>query len=214
MPGDPLRAKFIAENFLTDIVLVNNVRGVQGYTGYYNGKRVSVMASGMGMPSIGIYSYELFNFYGVKTIIRVGSAGAVNAAVKVRDVVIGDIAYTTSSFAENFGLPKDFVAKATPVMVEKAVEATKKLGANPMVGPIFSSDVFYDGGIHKQFHEEHGVLAIEMEAASLYMNAFKAGKQALAICTISDSLVTGESLSAEDRQNTFTTMMKIALEIA
>ena len=214
MPGDPLRAKFIAENFLTDIVLVNNVRGVQGYTGYYNGKRVSVMASGMGMPSIGIYSYELFNFYGVKRIIRVGSAGAVNASVKVRDVVIGETAFTTSSFAENFGLGKDFVAKASPELVEKAVKATKELGANPMVGPIFSSDVFYDGGIHKKFFDENGVLVVEMEAASLYMNAYKAGKRALAICTVSDSLVTGESLSSEDRQNSFTTMMKIALEIA
>ena len=129
-------------------------------------------------------------------------------------VVIGETAFTTSSFAENFGLGKDFVAKASPELVEKAVKATKELGANPMVGPIFSSDVFYDGGIHKKFFDENGVLAVEMEAASLYMNAYKAGKQALAICTVSDSLVTGESLSSDDRQNSFTTMMKIALEIA
>ena len=129
-------------------------------------------------------------------------------------VVIGETAFTTSSFAENFGLGKDFVAKASPELVEKAVKATKELGANPMVGPIFSSDVFYDGGIHKKFFDENGVLVVEMEAASLYMNAYKAGKQALAICTVSDSLVTGESLSSDDRQNSFTTMMKIALEIA
>ncbi|MDD4839874.1 MAG: purine-nucleoside phosphorylase [Clostridia bacterium] len=214
MPGDPLRSKFIAETFLENAVLVNNVRGVQGYTGTYRGKKVSVMASGMGMPSIGIYSYELFNFYDVENIIRVGSAGATSPLMKLKDVAIGKIALTKSSFAENFGLGKDFIATASPILVEKAELIAKDMGVHSVTGTIFSSDVFYGEDGLAEFLEKNDVLAIEMEAAALYMNAYKAKKNALAICTISDSILTGEACSAEERQNSFTQMMEIALEMA
>ena len=216
MPGDPLRAKFIAETFLEDAVLVNNVRGVQGYTGFYNGKRVSVMASGMGMPSIGIYSYELYNFYGVENIIRVGSAGAMNAKLKLRDVVAGMSAYTNSNFGKQFGFNGTLAPCCSYELLTGAVEASKKLGVNIVPGPIFSSDTFYDAGDPTDSAKlmKLGVLCVEMEAYALYLNAAAAGKNALALLTISDSLVTGEALPAEDRQTTFTDMMKIALEIA
>ena len=191
MPGDPLRAKFIAETFLTNPVLVNNVRGVQGYTGDYRGKRVSVMASGMGIPSIGIYSYELFNFYDVKNIIRVGTAGVIRPDLKVRDIVIGQGACTNSNFAEQFDM-----------------------GVEPVVGNLYSSDMFYDDSQGLSKWQKMGVLAVEMEAAALYMNAARAGKNALAICTISDNPFTGEATTAEERQQNFTKMMEIALTIA
>ena len=213
MPGDPLRAKFIADTYLEDAVLVNNTRGVQGYTGYYKGKRVSVMASGMGIPSIGIYSYELFNFYGVENIIRVGTAGGLGDNVKVRDVVMGMSAYTNSCYGKQFF--DGYVAPCCSFkLLEQAVAAARKMGIEPNVGALYSSDIFYDeaggGGKLKKL----GVLAVEMEAAGLYLNAARAGKNALAICTISDHVFTGESLPAEDRQVSFTQMMEIALEIA
>ena len=214
MPGDPLRAKYIAENFLEDAVLVNNVRGVQGYTGYYKGKRVSVMASGMGMPSIGIYSYELFNFYGVENIIRIGSAGMINQQLKVRDIVAGLSAYTNSNFGRQYGFDGNVAPCCSYELLSKAVEAGKKLGQELVCGAIYSSDIFYDEAGSSDKLEKLGVLAVEMEAAALYMNAARAGKNALCICTISDNPKTGEGLSAEDRQNTFTKMMEIALEIA
>ncbi|MGI6228488.1 MAG: purine-nucleoside phosphorylase, partial [Christensenellales bacterium] len=215
MPGDPLRSRYIAENFLEGAVLVNDVRGVQGYTGYYKGKRVSVMASGMGMPSIGIYSFELFNFYGVQNIVRVGSAGATDPRLKVRDIVLAETALTRSSFAENFGLPKDFLATASPELLAAAQEiAEKTAGDRAVTGRVFSSDVFYGEGGMADYFKENGILAVEMEAAALYMNAYKAGKRALAILTISDSLVTHQALSAEDRQSSFKEMMYIALELA
>ena len=213
MPGDPLRAKFIAETYLEDAVLVNNVRGIQGYTGYYKGKRVSVMASGMGIPSIGIYSYELFNFYGVENIIRVGTAGGIGDNVKVRDVVLGMSSYTNSNFGRQW-----FDGNVAPCcsfkLLEAAVAAARKMGVEPNVGALYSSDIFYDeaGGAGKL--KQLGVLAVEMESAALYLNAARAGKNALAICTISDHVFTGESLPAADRQTTFTQMMEIALEIA
>ena len=213
MPGDPLRAKYIAENFLEDAVLVNNVRGVQGYTGYYKGKRVSVMASGMGMPSIGIYSYELFNFYGVENIIRIGSAGMINQQLKVRDIVAGLSAYTNSNFGRQYGFDGNVAPCCSYELLSKAVEAGKKLGQELVCGAIYSSDIFYDESAGAGALEKLGVLAVEMEAAALYMNAARAGKNALCICTISDNPKTGEGLSAEDRQNTFTKMMEIALEI-
>ena len=214
MPGDPLRAKYIAENFLEDAVLVNNVRGVQGYTGYYKGKRVSVMASGMGMPSIGIYSYELFNFYGVENIIRIGSAGMINQQLKVRDIVAGLSAYTNSNFGRQYGFDGNVAPCCSYELLSKAVEAGKTLGQELVCGAIYSSDIFYDEAGSSDKLEKLGVLAVEMEAAALYMNAARAGKNALCICTISDNPKTGEGLSAEDRQNTFTKMMEIALEIA
>lgn len=215
MPGDPLRAKYIAEKFLTDAQLVNNTRGVQGYTGYYNGKRVSVMASGMGMPSIGIYSYELFNFYDVGTIIRVGSAGAISPELHLRDVVIGLGACTNSNYASQYNLPGTFAPVADFETVTKAVEAAKKLGANPFVGNILSSDTFYDDANSLAVWQKMGVLAIEMEAAALYMNAARSGKKALCICTISDCPLTGgEECTALERERTFDRMIEIALEAA
>lgn len=214
MPGDPLRSKFIAETFLENPVLVNNVRGVHGYTGTYNGKKVSVMASGMGMPAIGIYSYELFNFYGVENIIRIGSAGMISQKLKVRDIVAGMSAYTNSSFGKQFGFDGNLAPACDFDLLMKAVEAGKKIGQELVCGPVYSSDCFYDESEPLGKLQKLGVLAVEMEAAALYLNAARAGKKALALLTISDNPFTGEGLSAEDRQNTFTQMMKIALEIA
>jgi purine-nucleoside phosphorylase len=214
MPGDPLRAKFIAENFLEDAKLVNNVRGVQGYTGTYNGKRVSVMASGMGMPSMAIYSYELFNFYDVKNIIRIGTAGVINPDLKVRDIVIGMGACTNSNYAAQYRLPGTYAPICSYELMKKAIDAAEKLGLDPKVGNIYSSDVFYDDAASLGEWQKMGVLATEMEAAALYMNAARAGKNALTICTISDNPFTGEATTPEERQLTFTDMMKIALEIA
>lgn len=213
MPGDPLRSKLIAETFLENAKLVNDVRGIHGYTGTYKGKKVSVMASGMGMASIGIYSYELFNFYEVENIIRIGSAGAISPDLKVKDIVIGDVALTESNFGDNFGMAKDYIPRASSKLVESAKKIATEKNQNFVVGTILSTDVFY-GDSDMNARREKGILAVEMEAASLYMNAFKAGKNALAICTISDSLVTGESLSAKDRQESFTDMMELALTVA
>ena len=214
MPGDPLRSKFIAETFLENPVLVNNTRGVQGYTGTYKGKKVSVMASGMGMPSIGIYSYELFNYYDVENIIRVGTAGVIRPDLKVRDIVIGQGACTNSSFVNQFELPEAFAPICSYELLKKAVDAAEKLGVTPVVGNLYSSDAFYDDSMGLSKWQKMGVLAVEMEAAALYMNAARAGKNALAICTISDNPFTGEVTTAEERQMTFTKMMEIALEIA
>ena len=214
MPGDPLRAKFIAETYLEAPVLVNNVRGVQGYTGTYKGKRVSVMASGMGMPSIGIYSYELFNFYGVENIIRVGSAGAISPKAKVRSIVIGMSACTNSNYASQFGLGGTIAPTASWQLTRAAVEQAEKMKLDYEVGSVLSSDNFYNDAGNTLDWQKMGVLAVEMEAAALYMNAARAGKNALCICTISDSLVTGEALDAKARQTSFTEMMELALEIA
>ena len=221
MPGDPLRAKFIAENFLENPVLVNNVRGVQGYTGYYKGVRVSVMASGMGMPAIGIYSHELFNAYGVENIIRVGSAGAIQEHIKLYDLVIAQGACTDSNFAHQFHLPGTFAPIGSYTLLRAAVEAAEKLGAVYHVGNVNSSDVFY--GDHAGVPEgldsvyalkKMGVLALEMEAAALYMNAARYGKRALCICTVSDHVLTGEVTTSQQRQTAFTTMMQVALDVA
>ena len=215
MPGDPLRAKYIADNFLENAVLVNNTRGVQGYTGYYKGKKVSVMASGMGMPSIGIYSYELYNFYDVETIIRVGSAGAVSPELHLRDVVFGMGACTNSAYAEQFNLPGDFAPIADYGTLRKAVEIAENLGVTPHVGNLLSSDTFYDDSSRLSDWQKMGVLAVEMESAALYMNAARAGKKALAICTISDCPLTGgEECTAFEREQTFNKMIEIALEAA
>ncbi len=215
MPGDPLRAKYIAENYLENPVLVNNTRGVQGYTGYYKGKKVSVMASGMGMPSIGIYSYELFNFYDVETIIRVGSAGAINPELHLRDVIFGMGACTNSAYTDQYRLPGTYSPIADFGTLQKAVNAAEKLGIKPYVGNILSSDTFYDDANSLAEWQKMGVLAIEMEAAALYMNAARSGKKALAICTISDCpLSGGEECTALEREQTFNKMIEIALEIA
>ena len=221
MPGDPLRSKFIAENFLENPVLVNNVRGVHGYTGYYKGVKVSVMASGMGMPAIGIYSHELYNGYGVENIIRVGSAGSIQEHIGLYDIVLGQGACTDSNFAHQFHLPGTFAPIADFGLLSAAVEACKAHNATYHVGNINSSDVFY--GDHEGVPEgldsvyalkKMGVMALEMEAAALYMNAARYGKRALCICTISDHVLTGELTSSEERQNAFTTMMKVALDVA
>lgn len=215
MPGDPLRAKFIAETFLEDVVQFNTVRNMFGYTGTYKGKRVSVMASGMGMPSIGIYSYELFNFYDVDNIIRVGSAGSLNKNVHLRDVVIGLGASTDSNYAAQYCLPGTFAPIASYDLVRAAVEAGKENNVNTVVGNILSSDAFYCAD-KTAFDKwiSMGILAVEMEAAALYMNAAQAGKNALCLLTISDCPLTGEALSAEERQLSFTDMIEIALKVA
>ena len=214
MPGDPLRAQFIAETFLKDAKLVNNVRGIHGYTGDYNGTPVSVMASGMGCPSIGIYSYELFTQYGVDNILRIGSAGAISAELKLRDVVAGMGACTNSRYADQYRLPGTFAPICSYELLRFALEAAEDIGVRMPVGNLFSSDTFYDAAASTMEWAKMGCLAVEMEAAALYCNAAYTGKRALAICSISDSLVTGEELSADERQTTFTNMMKIALEVA
>lgn len=215
MPGDPLRSKFIAENFLENARLVNNVRGIQGYTGSYKGEKVSVMASGMGMPSMAIYSYELYNFFGVENIMRIGSAGGLSENVKIRDIIIGMGASTTSSYAVQYGLEGTFAPIASYELLETAVEEAKKLNARIAVGNLLSSDIFYNANPEAQKKwQAMGILGVEMEAAALYMNAAHAKKRALAICTVSDHLLTGESLDSDARQNSFTEMMEIALNTA
>ena len=215
MPGDPLRSKFIAENFLENAKLINNVRGIQGYTGIYKGERVSVMASGMGMPSIGIYSYEPYNFFGVENIMRIGSAGSMSMDVKVRDIIVGMGACTNSAFATQYELDGSFAPIASYKMMKTAIEEAEKIGAKYHVGNLLSSDTFY--GANESANEKWqkmGVLGVEMEAAALYMNAARAGKHALAICTVSDHILTGEALDAAARQSSFTEMMEIALNTA
>lgn len=215
MPGDPLRAKFIAETYLEDVSCFNRVRNMLGFTGYYKGKKVSVMGGGMGMPSIGIYSYELFNFYDVDNIIRIGSAGGIADHVKLRDIVIAMGASTNSNYAAQYRLPGTFAPIADYELLSKAVEAARKLNIKTVVGNVLSSDTFYDDNKEaNSLWKKMNILAVEMEAAALYMNAARAGKKALCILTISDHVFTGESLPAEDRQNTFRDMMEIALEIA
>ncbi|BCN32804.1 purine-nucleoside phosphorylase [Anaeromicropila herbilytica] len=215
MPGDPLRAKFIAENFLEDYTCFNTVRNMFGYTGTYKGKKVSVMGGGMGIPSIGIYSYELYSFYGVESIIRIGSAGGFADDVKVRDVVIGMAASTNSNFAAQYQLPGTLAPVADFSLLRKAVEVAEEKKISVKVGNILSSDTFYDANTEANDKwKAMGVLAVEMEAAGLYMNAAKLGKKALCILTISDHLYTGEALPAEERQVSFKEMMEIALEIA
>ncbi len=213
MPGDPLRAKFIAENFLENAKLINNVRGIQGYTGTYKGKEVSVMASGMGIPSISIYAYELYSFFGVENIIRVGSAGGMQENVRVRDIVIGMGACTNSSFGSQYGLSGTIAPIASYELLSKAVDTAKNLGFSYHVGNLLSSDTFYSDANSLEWNKL-GVLAVEMEAAGLYMNAMRLKKNALAICTISDHLITGEATTSEERQSTFKDMITLALEVA
>ena len=215
MPGDPLRAKYIAEHYIENPKLVNNVRGVQGYTGTYKGVPVSVMASGMGMPSMAIYSYELFNFYGVENILRVGSAGAVSMELKLRDIVLGQGACTSSSMQDNFGVNGHFAPLGSWDLLKCAADICEERKLRYKAGNLISSDIFYnDDPSFNQPFVNLGALAVEMEAAALYMNAARAGKRALAICTISDHILTGEATSAEERQNTFNEMMELALEVA
>ena len=215
MPGDPLRAGFVAREFLEKAELVNDVRGIQGYTGFYGDSRISVMASGMGMPSMGIYSYELFTEYGVDCILRIGSAGSLNEKVRVRDLVLGMGACTDSNYAHQYRLPGSFAPIADFGLLRAAAEEGEKLGLTCHVGNLLSSDLFYDDDPDFAAKwAKMGVLAVEMEAAALYMNAARTGKKALALCTVSDHLITGEAISSEERQQGFSRMIRLALETA
>ncbi len=215
LPGDPLRAKFIAEKFLENHVCYNQVRGMLGYTGTYKGKKISVQGSGMGMPSIGIYSHELIQEFGVKNLVRVGSCGSIQKDVKIRDVILGVSASTNSRYVHNFELPGDFAPTASFELLIKAKEIADRKGIPVKAGNILSSDVFYDDNPDSwKKWAKMGVLAVEMEAAALYMNAARFGANALTLLTVSDSLVTHELTSSEEREKTFTDMMEIALELA
>ncbi|MFR4986229.1 MAG: purine-nucleoside phosphorylase [Lachnospirales bacterium] len=215
LPGDPLRAKFIAENFLENPIQFNAVRGALGYTGTYNGKKISVMGTGMGMPSIGIYSYELIKTFGVKNLIRIGSCGALSKDLSVYDIVFGMSASTDSNFASQYQLPGTFAPTCSYKLLEKAKNIADSKNIPVHIGNILSSDIFYS-----EFKDAHnlwakmGVLAVEMEAAALYMNAARLGANALCILTVSDHIMTGEEISAEKREKTFTKMMEIALSMA
>lgn len=215
MPGDPLRAKYIVDNFLENVEQFNEVRNMFGYTGTYKGKEISVMGSGMGIPSIGIYSYELFNFFDVETIIRVGSCGALQENVNLYDVIIAQAASTNSNYVDQYHIPGHFAPIADFDLVTKAKQAADKIGAVSHVGNVLSSDTFYNAD--DKFNDawkKMGILGIEMESAGLYLNAIHAGKKALGVFTVSDHILRDEATTAEERQTSFTQMMEIALEIA
>lgn len=215
LPGDPLRAKYIAEHFLENPVQYNTVRNMFGYTGTYKGQRISVQGSGMGMPSIGIYAYELIHMYGCKNLVRIGSAGSMSKDLPLRHLVFGLGACTNSNFAIQYNLPGTFAPIASYQLLEKAVNLAKAKTVPYVVGNILSSDIFYNADTTTtERWAKMGVLAVEMEAAALYMEAAAAGVNALAMVTISDNLITGEELTAEERQTTFTQMMEVALELA
>ncbi len=213
MAGDPLRVKFMAEHYLENPVQFNNVRSMLGFTGTYKGRPVSVMGHGMGIPSIAIYTYELYNFYGVKTIIRIGSAGAYQKDLHIGDLVIAMGACTDSNYGSQYGLPGTFCPIADYDLLVKAVETCKTLGYPYKVGNVLSSDIFYHENAQADKWAQMGVLAVEMEASALYMNAARSGNKALALFTISDHIVTGEATSSEQRQNTFTHMMDVSLSL-
>ncbi len=215
MPGDPLRAKFIAENFLDNIKCVNKVRNMLCYTGEYKGKKLSVMGGGMGIPSVGIYSYELYNFYDVDNIIRIGSAGALADNIELRDVVIAMGACTNSNYVQQYELGGTFAPIASYNLLKKAVDVAEQKGIKTVIGNVLATDMFYDE--RKDYllkWKQMGVLCVEMEAPVLYMNAARASKNALCILSISDKPLTGESLPSSERQTSFTKMMEIALELA
>ncbi|MEI2988992.1 purine-nucleoside phosphorylase [Porcipelethomonas sp.] len=212
MPGDPLRAEFIAKTYLENPICYNKVRGMLGFTGKYRGIEVSVQGSGMGIPSIGIYSYELFNEYDVDNIIRVGTAGGIADNVNLRDIVIAMGSCTNSNYADQYGLPGTYAPTASYTLLSSAVKAAENHGCTYHVGNILSSDTFYDDGNSLAAWQKMNVLAVEMESAALYMNAARAGKNALCILTVSDCPLKGISTTAEERQTSFTDMMEIALE--
>lgn len=213
MPGDPLRAKLLADTYLENVEQFNTVRNMFGYTGTYKGQPVSVMGSGMGMPSIGIYSYELFNFYGVENILRIGSAGGLAPEVKLRDIVIGMSSSTDSNYPSQYGMPGTIAPTADFGLLSKAVAGAEKLGCPVRVGNILASDVFYTVDNSHSKWASMGVLAVEMESAALYLNAMYAHKHALTLLTVSDLPLTGEALTAEERQTSFTQMMEVALSV-
>ena len=212
MPGDPLRAKFIAETYRENVKCVNEIRGMLGFTGMYKGTPVSVQGSGMGQPSIGIYSYELYNFFDVQSIIRVGTAGGIDDSVQLRDIILAQGACTNGNYAAQYGLPGTFAPIASFRLLRKAAEAADRLGFTVRVGNLFSSDMFYDDANSLADWQKMGVLGVEMESAALYLNAARAGKEALCICTVSDCPLREEFTTAEERQTGFTRMMELALE--
>jgi purine-nucleoside phosphorylase len=214
MPGDPLRAKFIAETYLENPVCYNEVRGMLGFTGTYKGVSVSVQGSGMGMPSMGIYSHELYNEYDVENIIRIGTAGSIADKINLREVIIGVSASTNSNYAAQYRLPGTYAPTASWKLIAEAVKAAEAKGCIYHAGNILSSDTFYDDANSLAEWNKMGVLAIEMESAALYMNAARAGKNALCILTVSDCPLKGLSTTAEERQTSFLDMMEIALETA
>jgi len=214
MCGDPLRVKYIAENYLENAVMFTQVRGMYGYTGTYRDKKISVMGHGMGMPSIGIYAHELYNVYGVKTIIRAGSAGGLRDEVRLRDIVIAQAACTDSNFAWQYGITGSFAPIADFGLLRKAVEIAESTGLSVKVGNIYSTDVFYSPQNANDGMREMGVLAVEMECAALYMIAAKANAKALCVCTVSDHLYSPEKLSVEERQTGFDDMIRLCLETA
>ncbi|MBR5905723.1 MAG: purine-nucleoside phosphorylase [Bacteroidales bacterium] len=213
MAGDPLRVKFMAEKYLEDIFQFNEVRGMLGYTGTYKGKRVSMMGHGMGIPSIGIYTHELYNFYGVKTIIRVGSAGAYQKDLKLGDLILAMGACTDSNYASQYELPGTFAPIADYELLSKAVKACEEFGYDYKVGNVMSTDIFYRDIPRIDKWIKMGVLGVEMEASALYMNAARSGNRALVINTVSDHLITGEVTTSEQRRTTFTRMMDVALTL-
>lgn len=217
MPGDPLRSRFIAENFLEEARLINNVRGVQGYTGIFEGKKVSVMASGMGMPSMAIYAHELYTFFGVENIIRIGTIGALSPSLSLRDIVLAQGACTDSAMTSNLGLPGIFAPIASFDLLKKAVEIAEREKLSYQVGNILSGDAFYSAvPLEEGFARwrDWGILGVEMEAAALYMEAARAGKKALAVCTVSNHIFTGEELTSTERQNSLSEMIRLSLKIA
>lgn len=215
MPGDPLRAKYVAEQYLEDPVCFNTVRGMLGYTGTYRGRRLSVMGHGMGIPSIGIYAYELYAFYGVEAVLRIGSAGGIGEDVRLRDVIAAMAASTDSHFSDQYRFPGQLSACASWPLLRKAVETAEAIGVPVRVGQVFSADAFYDDDESaKEQYRKFGILGVEMETAGLYWTAQRLHRQALALLTVSDHIFTGESLSSQERQETFHDMMRLALETA
>lgn len=214
MPGDPLRSQMIANTFLENPVLVNNVRGVQGYTGYYNGKKITVMASGMGNPSMGIYSYELFKFYDVKKIIRIGSIGAMREDIKIKDIILAKDVYTNTNYNNFFKDNGEAYITGDFNAISEAENYLTTTNIPYHVGNILCSDTFYSDEDELTKAKNHGLLGVEMESAALYLNAKRTGKEALVICTVSNNIITGEETTSDERQNAFKDMVRVALELA
>jgi len=213
MSGDPLRSRFIAENYLEDVKLYNEIRGMYGFTGTYKGRPVSVQGHGMGIPSMGIYSYELFTFHDVDTIIRVGTCGSPDPSVELGSVVLAEHAYTDSNYGYQFDLPEGYLSAADPELLKKAESVAKEMGLNVIKGDVFSSDIFYGEPGKTPIYAEYDVVGVEMEAYALYTNAFAKGKKALTILSVSDNIATGKELSAAERQVGLRSMIELALNL-
>ena len=214
MPGDPLRSKMIAEKFLTDAKLINNIRGIQGYTGYYNGKKVSVMASGMGNPTMGIYSYELFKFYDVDKIIRIGSIGAMKKEIPLKSLILTDRTFTNTNYNNFYINNGEGYIECSKILLEEAKNKADQLNLSYTIGDTLCSDTFYTDEDEIEKSIKNNLLGVEMESAALYINAKRLNKEALTICTVSNNLITNEETTSEERQNSFCDMIKLALELA